>query len=228
MTDIQLIATDPKQLEVAQKELVNQLVAQERRYIEEAVELKENLEIAEKNNWHTSALKRQYKRAMDTALYYQKLKMAAKEGYYIVPNMPLDIFAIRTNKSKPLRKQNQWDKSQKAQLLPQGNGSYVDNAPFEKTYVIGSGENKETVSYASEFDAVQFPVNLVKPQVMDATAAAMNLKLFDQIGIAPQTRNGDPMIIGQILKPHTSDWNNYGGKQAVSFLIAWFLDTDDL
>lgn len=64
---------------------------------------------------------------------------------------------------------------------------------------------------------------------MNATAEAMALKVFDQIGICQPTRNagitrkGDPLIIGQILGKREG-WS----QKCVSFIIAWHLNLKDL
>ena len=57
---------------------------------------------------------------------------------------------------------------------------------------------------------------------MDATAAAMAMKIFDRIGVVPQTRRkgyrGDPIVLGQITRKE--GWQT----KTASFLIAWYLD----
>jgi hypothetical protein len=64
---------------------------------------------------------------------------------------------------------------------------------------------------------------------MNATAEAMALKVFDQIGIANPVRNvgvqrkGDPLIIGQVLSKRVG-WT----QKCVSFIIAWYLNLDEL
>ena len=77
-----------------------------------------------------------------------------------------------------------------------------------------------TEYWAKEFKDIDFPFKLAKPQIMEATAAAMALKVFDQIGCLPQFRAPDPIICGQILKPKD--------RQPVTFFIAWWLDTKTL
>jgi hypothetical protein len=70
---------------------------------------------------------------------------------------------------------------------------------------------------------------------MDATAKAMALKVFDQIGICRPVDHqnerafaasgaGDPLIIGQILRRR----GTYQGPKVVSFIIAWHLNLNDL
>jgi hypothetical protein len=67
---------------------------------------------------------------------------------------------------------------------------------------------------------MEFPLAIAHPLVMDATAAAMALKIFDRIGVV-NNRNqsrGDPIVLGQITRK-----DGYSTKTA-SFLIAWYLD----
>jgi hypothetical protein len=72
------------------------------------------------------------------------------------------------------------------------------------------------------WEDIEFQLAIAHPLVMDATAAAMAMKIFDRIGVVPQTaRNGyrgDPIVLGQITRKE-----GYSTKTA-SFLIAWYLD----
>jgi hypothetical protein len=232
MQNIQLIATNPQEMVLAQQNLLVHCETLAKEKTDLAVELRQNFDIAKKNKWNTKGIKKAYDVALKTAIYYNKIKSAVKAGYYIVPNMPIDVFAVRVKKRNPTGRtiRTYENANQSAQLLAEGEGRYVSDAPLGQHTTRKDTTNGRDLEYftITDYDDISFPVTLVRPQVMDATAQAVALKIFDQIGIAPQTRKGDPMIIGQILKPGTSDWNVYGRKKAVSFLIAWFLDTDVL
>jgi len=65
---------------------------------------------------------------------------------------------------------------------------------------------------------------MAKPRIMEATSRAMALKIFDDFGILPAQRKGDPMIIARIIDPRS---RSYSDKH-VSFLITWHLDTRTL
>jgi hypothetical protein len=65
-----------------------------------------------------------------------------------------------------------------------------------------------------------FPLNVARPQIMEATAQAMVAKCFDEIGICPQTKQADPLIIGRIATKRRG-WQE---PSMISFLIAWHLD----
>jgi hypothetical protein len=76
----------------------------------------------------------------------------------------------------------------------------------------------------TEFNEAEFPVMAAHPVVMEATARARDMNVFDQIGICPPTRRrgkGDPLIIGQIIETMPK-WGE--PPKVISFLIAWYLD----
>lgn len=78
---------------------------------------------------------------------------------------------------------------------------------------------KKAVSFAE----LEFPLAIAHPVVMDATSHAMALKIFDRIGIVPQSlRHGDPIVLGQIIRKQ--GWQT----KTASFLIAWYLDVRTL
>jgi hypothetical protein len=151
----------------------------------------------------------------------------------------LDIFAIRTTKKKPKRLtatgghvskyENAWanrpDK-QESNNPPAGEGWYV-NADTRNTEwtrdLTKTGDTDKTyqkTKQAVDWDVVDFPFHLAKPQILESTAKAMKYLNFDDVGIRPgrRIRRGDPMVVGRVL---------LGNKQ-VSFLITWFIDTKDL
>jgi hypothetical protein len=73
---------------------------------------------------------------------------------------------------------------------------------------------------------VDFPMRLVRPQILKDLGEAMKLKIFDEIGILPQTRSHarDPMVIGRVVRPGPNRWSNVH----MSFLITWWVDTRGL
>jgi hypothetical protein len=159
------------------------------------------------------------------------MKAALEAGYVIVPNFPIDIFAIRTKRETPIGQEKDYSwaiHDQKSERPALGEGEYFDSKPsvVHEEYTVNK-DGKELTKhryYPEAFLPVDFPVKLVHPQVLDATGRAMALKAFDELGILPSRRaKGDPMIIGQIIHKKT------GGKETrVSFLVAWWLTEDDL
>jgi len=213
------------------------------RSIEQEIEqIQATLDAAIRNKWKSSTFKNQLQKVKQKHLYYGKLLSACNAGYTVIPNMPVDIFAIRVNKSSPSwaydSGQSNYGYSQAApmvsdedeQRLPVGDGRYEN--PQVKFHERRSErkelkDGKETKVYEVEqfcdgFDQIEFPLAVAHPMVMDATARAMAMKIFDRIGVVPQTRRkgyrGDPIVVGQITNKE-----GYSTKTA-SFLIAWYLD----
>jgi hypothetical protein len=59
---------------------------------------------------------------------------------------------------------------------------------------------------------------------MSATAEAIALKIFDEIGSLPKRRRkGDPIVVGRIC-------GGFGDadRKVITFLIAWYVDTREL
>jgi hypothetical protein len=208
----------------------------------EVRELSDALAVAEKNKWATKTYRAQLKKAEYRQLYYSKLVTALDAGYTIVPNMDVDIFAIRTNRTS-------WPKwngnsgtshysysgaspsvpDEKEVVLPIGKGEY--KSPTQMFHEVnrktkeGDKELYHVTQYCDGYADIEFPFAAAHSVVMDATSHAMALKMFDRIGIVPQTGRklrGDPIILGQIVRKE-----GYTEKVA-SFLIAWHLDVRTL
>jgi len=199
----------------------------------EKLELKEaerNVEAAKAHKWSPAAWGRQVKLIGEKIDFYKKVKVALEAGYYIVPPFPIDIFAIRTNQQTPRGnwKTYKWrDHHEKnAQRLPAGDGRYVSPDPvLQHTTFPHTKSDKSVVQVdhwrAAEFKNADFPFKLAKAEIMNATRAAMALKVFDQMGALPTHRAPDPIICGQILMPHRKG-------QAVTFFVSWWLDTKSM
>ncbi len=227
--DITVFATKPHEMAAAQQEMVDWAAARVAEAKADLDDVSAGLQIAVENAWQTGPLERAVDKAARTVTFYEKIHLALAAGYYIVPPFPIDIFTIRTDRRRPKEKRstNYWDRhSQEARLLPAGAGRYVARDPvvFQTKFpAIGTGPNEgeRTEHFAKEFREVGFPFGLAKPQVMEATAAAMALKVFDQLGALPAVAKSDPIICGQILKPDAH-------RTPVTFFVAWWLETKGL
>lgn len=195
----------------------------------EAAELQGAYEHAKAKKWKSDVFKRHSALAGKRVEFYRKMKLALKNGFVIVPNFPIQMFLIRTDREAPLRMvtDTTWlaDLKQKAQLLPAGEAGYENPFPLIRKYRVAKPEpnrpDATTVRHeAVEWDEIDFPVSMAKPQIMEAVTRAMALNVFDQIGILPNSRKEDPLIIGQLIDPREK-W----GNKVVSFMIAWHLDT---
>ena len=229
-------ATTPLEMSQAQDSLIAWCARKIESMKHEAAELAENLAIAMKNKWRTSTLKRHADLAAKRVTFYEKIKAALEAGYCIVPNFPITIFAIRTEKEKPLKKvyvgiwRTGGSFMQDAQILPIGEGEYKDPNPFvstsEKQITDDSGQKKtQYTKWATKFDdEIEFPIQMAKPKIMKATSRAMALKIFDQFGLFDQVK-GDPIITGEILDPRPT---GSGVRKHITFIIGWHLDVRDL
>lgn len=229
--NLQLVATNPGQMEQCQGALV-QWCRQKMELVKaDLADAEENLAIAKKNKWRHAPWQRRVSMAKAKLTFYDKVERAVEAGYYIVPAFPVDVFAVRTDKPQPKREKSSYQFEQfrqSARLLPAGEGRYVSDLPEiwqqARPYIDSkTGEQKDIVSYYPDsFQDVDFPMTLVKPQVLDATAKAMARKVFDQIGVLPNRRSkGDPILVGQIIPPHRR-------YEPLTFFISWWLNTGDL
>lgn len=224
--DLQLSATLPQDMLNAQQQLISWCDNKIAILKSDAKDLKQAFEHAKKMKWKHTTLQNQYNKTGKRVSYYQKIKEALLAGYTIVPNFPVDIFAIRTDKDKPKQylSTSSWERgrvSQPAYDMPLGVGEYKSDRPtiYEKEI----GDNKKHY-WAEKWQDVDFPLNMAKPIIMEATSNAMALKIFDRFGVFPSARkNDDPVIIGQIV-------HKQGAYQSkiVSFMIAWHLNTNVL
>lgn len=223
--NLQLTATMPDEMVEAQTGLIFWCDKKLSSLKAESADLKEAYEIALDRKWNTVTLKNQYNKSVKQITYYEKMKAALEAGYYIVPNFPVQMFAIRTKKYHPNKDSySYWsDHQQTAQELPIGSGEYKNPFPLViRKQEVKDGQGKtirDALSYPDDWDEIDFPVTMAKPRIMEATSQAMALNIFDQFGIMPATRKEDPVIIGQIKIS-----SGYRTK-LVSFMIAWHLDT---
>lgn len=99
--NIELVALAPSDLLAAQTNLVNWCDEKVKSIHREAADLRENLQIAKDNKWRTNGLSAALARAEKRVPFYEKIKAAVGAGYLIVPNFPVDIFAMRVSKAAP-------------------------------------------------------------------------------------------------------------------------------
>lgn len=238
--NIELVALAPSDLLAAQTNLVMWCDQKVKDIRHEADDLRENLKIAKENKWRTNGLASALNRAEKRIPFYEKIKAAVGAGYLVVPNFPVDVFAMRVSKTAPKRESREpgpWSTpviEVAPESLPVGEGRYVGPVATltETSYEIkkkdGSSEvvrRFETDGFAEE---IGFPVQAVKPVVLDATQRAMALRIFDSIGVVRNggaggfvQRRGDPIVVGRVLDPR-------GNGRMVTFFVAWWLNTADL
>lgn len=198
----------------------------------EIIELEAQLESARKHKWKTSTFQGILQRARQKRLYYGKILAASEAGFTIVPNMDVDVFAIRVKRDYPKAK----DAVSAAETyhpspriddevedqIPSGEGRYVSpsqtiTTQHDKTINAKGIELKRTTVSAVDFAEIEFPLAVAHSVVMDATARALAMKIFDRVGMV-RNGYGDPIVLGQITRKQ--GWQ----LKTASFLIAWYLD----
>ncbi len=209
-------------------------------------EIVQNLELANANGWPVAGWETERRRAQKKVEYYEKIHGALAAGYVIVPNIPVDVFAIRTKRTYPVQQYvestNEFDvrgdRTQRGQALAIGSGEYHDSEPFQRAGEHKTSEGKTIyVQWADKFNPVDFPIKAVMPVILEETSKALALKIFDEVGInpgrpgwspsrVPNVRGVDPMVIGRVVYKQPDRRRN-GGK-IVSFLITWWLKPSDI
>jgi len=225
--DVIVIARDPAEMEVAQRGLIAWAEAKIAEIERDKSEIAENLEIARASKWRVAPWKTRLRRAERQVEFYRKVKAALEAGYCIVPNFPVDVFAIRTTRDKPVQKEQfgQWVNDQNTNSPPEGVGDYVDPAPLATTDTREKEDRNgkmTKIHYSTpvEFTEVDFPFAVAKPQILKDTDRAMKKKIFDELGaLPPRRRRGDPVIVGRVVLRE-----GYSEK-IVTFLVSWFIDT---
>jgi hypothetical protein len=232
-----LMATNPHEMGKAQQSMVKWVKHKIQLLQEEAADHKANLDIAKKRKIRTEAYQRYLLKTEKRIEMFEKVEAALKAGFCIIPDMDMDIFAIRTDRKKP--KQNMTSGStkygggahvrdQETNSPPVGEGRYVDIQPFTKSNDFmkknDRGEEIEMETrWAVRFDeTIDFPFKLAKPAILDKTTQALGLKVFDELGVLPRRRGADPVVVGRIKLKEGLQTKTF------NFLITWFLDLKDL
>lgn len=250
-----LVATSPLEMQAAQGDLKAWLEQRLTILERDIVEANRALEEARKNGWATVALVHARNRAVDDETFYNKILMAVEAGHTIIPDFPIQVFAVRAEGSDKaeqhtwtghVNKDELWlSKPAQADCLPAGAGEYRNPLPEVQSwsgFKQKNAEGKEYIPYTVRrtgrpVGPIVFPSTTARSPIMRATAAAMSEKTFDQIGVClpvqPDAgirrarenagRAGDPLVIGQVLRKRTGSV-----QRAVSFIIAWYLNLDEL
>jgi hypothetical protein len=180
------------------------------------------------HGWKADRYNAELRRCASRVRFYRKVDRAIELGYLIVPNFPLEIFAVRTNAQSPRAQfsTSSWkDFAQKPRILPEGEGRYISNRPT-KDWLAKTTDEKGNVTQKEYFpvsllEDIEMPFDLVRPEIMQAVDRARGLKLFDQVGVCSD-RRADPIVCGQILES-----SSFGAK-TVTFFLAWYVDLDKL
>lgn len=233
--DVVVLARNPQEMLRAQEGLVQwaiQKVALEKAALEE---FQENYRLAKELKHRTTPWKRQVQLAEGRVLYYTKFKEALEHGYCIVPSFDdvIQIIAVRTDKKVSNRVVSGRYSADNVSptYLPSGDGNYVNPVPMMSTWTEEEKNPTNGNTYRKSYTKavchgkVDFPMRLIKPQILQDLGEAMKLKIFDDFGILPPTsrRSRDPMVVGRVRQkvgPYS--------YLTVTFLITWWIDTRSL
>lgn len=228
--DRQLVALTPQELPAAQQSLVDWCRAKVAALEQEVHEYEQAREEARLAKWSQRRWVSLVTRTKARVAYYQKMLAAVEAGYLLVPNFPIDAFAIRVRRPPGYRESQQgWVNSfqESAERLPAGKGEYVSpgvkamstTRPERKS--DGSMGQREWKVSTQQWSPVDFPVAAVRPEVLAQTRVAMARRIFDEVGLVQNQVAGDPIVVGRILDPR-------GNGRCSTFFLAWWLDITTL
>ena len=238
--NIEVTAENADEMGQCQEALITWCVAKVVDLRHQFDELTEGFKHAVKRKWKSDTLRRHAALAEKRVNFYERILIALKEGYQIIPDLPATVFAIRTDRKKPAtmyeyhKLHHDWlpndNKEQEPKALPAGEGEYKNPLPT----ILSDDKGKQPdekgnmlhhwATWAHKWQDIEFPIQMAKPKIMRAATRAMALKIFDELGIFPEDKKKDPIIIARMKVP-----SNYKfGVRYVSFVVAWHLNTRDL
>jgi hypothetical protein len=224
-----IIATTPAAMADANQHVLTWIEQKLSSVKHELVLANQTFNALQKAGLRTQPAQTQIRHANRRLAFYEKIRTALQAGYYIIPPFDCQVFALRVKEGNPRteRDKHNWaNEGKNLKGLPAGEGHYVspdvvrqhvDSVTEEK-----DGKSKEVAIYENvAWEGVEFPVKALKPELIESTFKAMQLKVFDALGIHPQYRAPDPIIVGQIR--HYKSFH-----RPVTFFVAWWLDERDL
>lgn len=233
--DIMVFARTPEEMARAQSALITWASNKTLQVEAELAIAKENLEAAKDAKIRTAGWQREVKKHEKSLRYYEKIHAALIEGYFIVPDFPIQILAVRTTAEVPTdqgayRSRHGID-NERHEELPAGEGEYKDSHPKVVKVNVSEEQKDGTQNMVTKYTAentqlqtVDFPFRLIRPHLLKDLKKAMEHKIFDAIGVLPNARaDRDPMLVGVI--------ENRKGKynvKSVQFLISWWIPTASL
>lgn len=226
-----LVALDPHQMAGAQNTMIEWCDNKLNGLQSELVQAHGIVEALRKGGMSDARGRRLVTGINKRAAFYEKVRSALAEGYYILPPIPHQTFAIRSKHELPPPNRqtgNTWKADEPTPpTLPVGKGEN-HNATVERqvvdTFETKGSDGKPITKYVYgnvAWKDIEFPFFPVKPEIIEATGKALSKKIFDWLGVAPEYRTTDPMVIGCIRH-----WK--AGQKPLHFFVAWWLDTDTL
>lgn len=224
---MQLIAVSRPQLDAAHEQMAAWCQTMIDKMRADVTVESEVLERARQSKWAIEPHKRRLRQLERRREFYEKIHAAVLEGYVIVPNFPMDLFAIRTDATTPRhqsRAYHGWRAFREpSRSLAAGEGEYKNPDVGYTTDESKDEAGKAVVlsETVDEFDPIEFPFDLAKPQLMEAVEVATRQRIFDELGVGRNEQRGDPVILGRILNPRR-------GRSPITFFIGWQFDPSSL
>jgi hypothetical protein len=235
---VHIAARNSEELAAAKEHMVRWFTRKVGEITEELHTVEQAAKYAKDHKWNHAALDGQVYRIRKRRDFYEKILEAIAAGYTIVPDIPVDLFAIRVRrdyvKADTVTTTETWRNAdhllddEKPDSLPVGEGRYEN--PHQtvrrgQREEIADDGKKQIVKWTrpADFAEFEFPIIAAHPTVMSATHEAMARRIFDQIGVAPQgRRRGDPLVIGQVCL--RQGWQT----KTISFIIGWNINLRDI
>jgi hypothetical protein len=226
-----LIALTPSEMSAAQTSLGEWCAAKIAAVSVELTDAQANLKSAKEHKWKSSGFQSLVQRTRSRLAFYEKVKAAVDVGYLVIPNFPIDAFAVRRRVVEGVAPDGpgaNWDSqvpNLDAQAMPLGEGNYMNPEPYVYRKTIGSNDKGEDIKrwFAHSYQDIEFPVVIAKPHIIDATQKAMELRIFDRIGlVGPASTRRDPIVVGQIFRKQGYQ------ETTLTFFIAWWLNWEML
>ena len=99
--EVTVVATTRPQMEAAQRTLVACAASRLERLEVELLDLEKNLALAKANKLRQAPIQAAIYKAKRRITFYTKLRYAFEMGYTLIPNMAVDVFAVKTNRQGP-------------------------------------------------------------------------------------------------------------------------------
>lgn len=250
--NVHLVARNPEEMRVAQASLVQWFEAKASILEHDAAELEQSRDLAKQHGWSTEeTLKRHARLARRRVDFYRRCKAAVEAGFCIVPNFDVDLFAIRTAR-RPRRVQSanifRVREGQGSEGPAASQGMLVSPNPTAELAgtrdrtnsrgepirdAAGATEREDVWRSDDWTEEIDFPISVARPQIMSETARAMALEIFDEFGVQEGTQRrhtrsgpvkGDPIVVARIIDPRSTTYS----RRFVTFLVAWYVNTQDL
>ena len=243
--ELLIVATNPDEMLQAQLNLIDWAANAKATAQKELTEYEALLAGAVQSKISQVPYKRLIAIAQGQIDYFNKMELLFRAGYFMVPEFPMNLIAIRTKRLSPKTREQvkRWNTDHHAvpsEHLPAGIGEYVSSSALCREWDVeekraDNSTRKTRMIEQYGYDKISPPVAFMRPKLLNALDQALQAKVFDEIGILLPQRpaaphrgapirtiqpNPDPMLFGTITRKET------GNKIfRTQFLIAWWIDT---